>query len=79
MSEIILPGSNPGEVFEVKPIGQIADPTLQADEDKAKQLPEPTGYRILCALPEVEKEYESGIIKPDMAVKTEELLSTVFL
>jgi len=78
MSEIILPGSNPGEVFEVKPIGQIADPTLQADEDKAKQLPEPTGYRILCALPEVEKEYESGIIKPDMAVKTEELLSTVF-
>jgi len=78
MSEIILPGSNPGEVFEIKPIEQIAEPTLQSDEDKASQLPEPSGYRILCAIPEVEKEYESGIIKPDMAVKTEELLSTVF-
>ena len=78
MSEIILPGSNPGEVFEIKPISEIAEPTQQSEEDKAKQLPEPTGYRILCAIPEVEKEYESGIIKPDMAIKTEELLSTVF-
>ena len=77
MSEIILPGSNPGEVFEIKPISE-AEATDQTSEDKAKQLPRPTGYRILCAVPEVEKEFESGIIKIDAAVKHEELLSTVF-
>ena len=77
MSKIILPGSNPGEVFEIKSISEAeaADQTL---DDKAKQLPEPTGYRILCAVPEVEKEYESGIIKPDSHIRHEELLSTVF-
>ena len=25
-------------------------------EEKAKQLPRPSGYRILCAIPEMEKE-----------------------
>jgi len=46
-------------------------------EDKAKQLPEPKGYRILCAVPEQEKEFDSGIIKPDELVRTDELLTTV--
>ena len=46
-------------------------------EEKAKQLPEPTGYRILCAIPEVEKEFESGILKADTTVKFDELLTTV--
>jgi co-chaperonin GroES (HSP10) len=48
------------------------------DEEKATQLPEPTGYRILCAIPEIEKEYESGIIKADSTMHYEEVLSTVF-
>jgi co-chaperonin GroES (HSP10) len=46
-------------------------------EEKAKQLPNPTGYRILCAIPEQEKEYESGIIKAELTVHNEELLTTV--
>jgi len=46
-------------------------------EDKAKQLPDPKGYRILCAIPEQEKEFDSGIIKPDELVRTDELLTTV--
>ena len=75
MSKIILPGSNPGEVFEIQ---SVAEPESQNDEDKAKQLPEPTGYRILCAIPDAEKKYESGIIKADSVMTTEELLSTVF-
>jgi len=29
-------------------------------EEKAKQLPQPSGYRILCAIPEAEEEFESG-------------------
>ena len=46
-------------------------------EEKARQLPEPKGYRILCAIPEAEKEYESGIIKADETRRTDELLTTV--
>ena len=46
-------------------------------EDKASQLPDPSGYRILCAIPEVEKEFDSGIAKPDSLIRTDELLTTV--
>jgi co-chaperonin GroES (HSP10) len=46
-------------------------------EDKAKQLPRPSGYRILCAIPDVEKEFESGLIKADETVMLEETLTTV--
>ena len=46
-------------------------------EDRAKQLPIPQGYRILCATPEAEKQFESGIIKPDEMVRHDELLTTV--
>ena len=49
----------------------------QAAEDKAKQLPEPKGYRILCAIPEAEKQYDSGLIKADETIRTDELLTTV--
>ena len=47
-------------------------------EEKAKQLPEPSGYRILVAIPEVEDKYESGLIKADSTMHYEEVLSTVF-
>lgn len=47
-------------------------------EEKATQLPEPSGYRILCAIPEIEKEYESGLLKADTTMHYEEVLSTVF-
>ena len=46
-------------------------------EDKAKQLPKPSGYRILCAIPEAEKEYESGLVKADQTINFEERLATV--
>jgi len=70
MSELLI-GSNPDDVN--------ATTTLpQTDEDKAKQLPEPSGYRILCAIPDAEKTYESGILKADTTLHHEEVLSTVF-
>jgi len=47
------------------------------DERKAKQLPDPSGYRILCAIPDIEEKYDSGIIKSDMTLQHEELLTTV--
>lgn len=46
-------------------------------EEKARQLPTPSGYRILCAIPEVEEEYESGILKSDATINYEEKLATV--
>jgi co-chaperonin GroES (HSP10) len=50
----------------------------KTDDDKATQLPEPSGYRILCAIPEIEEKYDSGIIKADATMHHEEILSTVF-
>ena len=46
------------------------------EEDKAKQLPNPSGYKILIALPEAEKTFESGIIKAD-STRTVEEVSTI--
>ena len=48
----------------------------EADE-KARQLPIPSGYRILCAIPEAEEEYESGILKSSDTINYEEQLATV--
>nr|ASN63297.1 co-chaperonin GroES [uncultured virus] len=47
-------------------------------EEKATQLPKPSGYHILVALPEAEEKYDSGIIKADETRRFEEVLATVF-
>jgi co-chaperonin GroES (HSP10) len=70
MSEILI-GSNPDDV-------NAATTLPQTDEEKARQLPEPRGYRILCALPEAENTFESGIVKSADTMRNEEVLSTVF-
>jgi co-chaperonin GroES (HSP10) len=49
----------------------------KSDEEKATQLPKPSGYRILCAIPEVEKAHEGGVLKADITISHEELLTTV--
>lgn len=49
----------------------------QTPEEKARQLPQPSGYRILCAIPEIENTYESGLVKADITLQHEELLTTV--
>ena len=53
---------------------QLLDKT---DEQKATQLPRPSGYRILCAIPEAEKEFDSGIAKADITIQHDEILTTV--
>ena len=70
MSELLI-GSNPDDVTQVTTLPQTA-------EEKARQLPEPSGYRILCAIPEIDETYESGILKADTTMHYEEVLSTVF-
>jgi co-chaperonin GroES (HSP10) len=49
----------------------------QTTEEKAKQLPRPTGYKMLCAIPEVEKEFDGGLVKADETIMIEETLTTV--
>lgn len=44
---------------------------------KAKQLPEPSGYRILIALPEVKQKTDGGIIRPDELRQKEQQASTL--
>jgi co-chaperonin GroES (HSP10) len=61
-------------------LGKAVDLTNLLDksnEEKATQLPRPSGYRILCAIPEQEKEFESGIAKADETMRYEEILTTV--
>lgn len=69
MSEILI-GTNPDNPVVVGSVTMTA-------EEKATQLPKPSGYRILCAIPDIEKEYESGLIKADTTIQAEETLTTV--
>jgi co-chaperonin GroES (HSP10) len=71
MSEILI-GSNPDNPQVVG----MYQPNATAEE-KARQLPRPSGYHILCAIPEMEKEFDSGIIKAEETVRNEEILTTV--
>jgi co-chaperonin GroES (HSP10) len=71
MSEILI-GSNPGNPQVVGVYSSEA-----TAEEKASQLPRPSGYHILCAIPEIEKEYDSGIVKADQTIHNEEVLTTV--
>ena len=61
-------------------LSQAVDLSLllqKKNEEKATQLPKPTGYRILCAIPEAEKEFDNGLAKADETMRYEELLTTV--
>jgi co-chaperonin GroES (HSP10) len=50
----------------------------QTAEERATQLPQPSGYHILVTIPEAEEKYESGIFKADETRRHEEVLATVF-
>ena len=71
MSEILI-GSNPDNPEVVGAVNLEA-----SAEEKAKQLPKPSGYHILCAIPEAEKEFDSGIAKAEVTIHHEEILTTV--
>ena len=46
-------------------------------EEKAKQVPDPATYHLLCMLPQAEEEYEGGLLKSSQTMMHEELLSPV--
>jgi co-chaperonin GroES (HSP10) len=52
----------------------------QKSEDKAKQLPDPKTFRLLCVVPDAMEEYadsEAGLIKSSQAMMYEEVLTPV--
>jgi co-chaperonin GroES (HSP10) len=44
---------------------------------KAKQLPDPKRYHVLCMVPEVDEKYESGLLKASATAHYEEVLTPV--
>ena len=56
---------------------ETAQAVIEEAQEKARQVPQVKGYKILCTLPTIESKFDSGIIKADTTVKYEELLSNV--
>ena len=71
MSEILI-GANPDNPQVVGMYRPNA-----TTEEKATQLPRPSGWKVLCAIPEVDREYDSGLVKADETLRVEETLTTV--
>ena len=49
----------------------------QEEAAKAKLLPDPKGYRMLCAVPHVEEEFEGGRLKAEDTKRVEEQTTVV--
>ena len=68
------------EALDLSQAVDLSQIMARSAEEKAKQLPKPSGYRILCAIPEAEDTFEesdAGIIKSDITMRNEETLTTV--
>lgn len=65
------------ETLDLSRAVDLAAVMQKTAEERAQQLPEPKGYRILCAIPEAEEAFDSGILKSDETRRHDELLSTV--
>jgi co-chaperonin GroES (HSP10) len=46
-------------------------------EEKARQIPDPSTFHLLCVLPDIDEEYESGLVKAGQTIHHEEILSPV--
>lgn len=47
------------------------------DAELASQVPIPTGYRLLCMVPDIESVTPGGIIKAEETIEAEQLMATV--
>jgi len=57
--------------------GTTATALPETAEEKAKQIPDPQTFHILTVLPEIDEEYESGLLKAGTTMHYEEVLSPV--
>jgi co-chaperonin GroES (HSP10) len=74
---ILTPG-----VFALPAIEALSAPEPDAtDEQKAKVVPDPTGYKLLCMVPPAKETFDgTGIVKADMVKSAEEQTShTLFV
>lgn len=81
MSNIAVPNLGivdaAGRPIHIPKIGEVEVEDIPI-EQRGLQLPEPKGYKILCAVPEAEDTYDGGILKDSSTKKIEEN-STVVL
>lgn len=77
MSDLILP---PG-ISLPAPIQPQAMPDIdETPEEKATQLPEPTGWKLLCIVPDVSEKLDGtslDLVRPTEALRREEHATTV--
>lgn len=73
MAELWVPPGTPA------PIQPKDEPAAEAtSEEKSRSIPEPTGWKILCMVPDVAQTFEgSAIVKADTFMKQEETATTV--
>ena len=49
------------------------------EDEMEQQLPKPVGYKLLIALPTVEAEFDSGILKAERTLNEERIMTTIGL
>jgi co-chaperonin GroES (HSP10) len=74
MSEFHMPELNIAQTLD--PQGPVSTLPVTAEE-KARQVPDPATYHLLCVLPDIDDEYESGLVKASQTMHYEEVLSPV--
>lgn len=57
--------------------GNTATALPETAEEKARQIPDPQTFHVLTVLPEIDEEYESGLLKAGTTMHYEEVLSPV--
>jgi co-chaperonin GroES (HSP10) len=62
-----------------EPIQQVEEPNEEIPiEERGRMLPKPTGWKILCGVPDVDEKYDNSIIvRAEAARKAEENATTV--
>jgi len=68
------------QMAPVAPTIQPADSPVPdaTDEQKATSLPDPVGHKLLCAVPEVAKQFDgSSLVRPETSIRAEEHGTTV--
>ena len=75
MSDLLLP---PG-IQMPEPIQQIDEPNEEVPiEERGRMLPTPTGWKILCGVPEISEKFDnSDIIRAEVIRRQEEHATTV--
>lgn len=59
-------------------VEEVQQEVEYTNEEKARQLPEPTGWKLLCGVPEIDSKFEgTSLYRPDSLSKLEEHATTV--